>query len=249
MVLAPLAMGSVLAGAMTAIRRKSISDPEPLRAVMPDYTVGCKRIVPSNRWYPALAKPNVELVTGALREVRGSTVIASDGAEREVDTIILGTGYHVTDIPFACHVRGVGGALLQDAWEGSPRAYLGTSIPGFPNFFMLLGPNTGLGHSSMVYMIESQVDHVLGALAAMERAGATTIEVRADFHQKYNRELDARMRRTVWELGGCSSFYIDQTGRNATLSPDWTWRFRRLARRSPGDAYRLTRPARELVSA
>lgn len=179
MVLAPLAMGSVLAGAMTAIRRKSISDPEPLRAVMPDYTVGCKRIVPSNRWYPALAKPNVELVTGALREVRGSTVIASDGAEREVDTIILGTGYHVTDIPFASHVRGVGGALLQDAWEGSPRAYLGTSIPGFPNFFMLLGPNIGLGHSSMVYMIESQVDHVLGALAAMERDGATTIEARA----------------------------------------------------------------------
>ncbi|MDQ6744908.1 MAG: hypothetical protein M3Z27_02645 [Actinomycetota bacterium] len=114
---------------------------------------------------------------------------------------------------------------------------------------MLLGPNTGLGHSSMVYMIESQVDHLIGAIGAMERAGATTIEVRSDFHERYNRDVDARMRRTVWELGGCSSFYIDQTGRNATIWPDWTWRFRRLARQSPSEAYRLTSPLRELVSA
>jgi cation diffusion facilitator CzcD-associated flavoprotein CzcO len=228
---------------------KSITDPELLANVTPDYTVGCKRIVPSNQWYPALTRPNVELIPGALAEVRGRTVIAEDGAEREVDAIILGTGYHVTDIPFADCVRGRGGTLLQDAWDGSPRAYLGASVPGFPNFFMLLGPNTGLGHSSMVYMIESQVDHVLGALDAMARAGASEIEVRSEAHARHNQEIDDRMRGTVWDIGGCSSFYIDRTGRNATLWPDWTWRFRQRCREAPLDAYRLSSRARELVPA
>jgi hypothetical protein len=101
----------------------------------------------------------------------------------------------------------------------------------------------------MLYMIESQVDHVLGAIAAMDGAGATVIEVRDEIHQKYNRDVDARMQGTVWETGGCSSFYIDRTGRNATLWPDWTWRFRQLSRRSPARAYRLTSPVRELVQA
>ncbi len=229
--------------------RKSISDPELLEKVTPHYTIGCKRIVPSNQWYPALARPNVELITSGLSEVRAGSVVAANGVEREVDTIILGTGYHVTDIPFASHVRGRDGAVLQDVWQGSPRAYLGTSIPGFPNFFMLLGPNTGLGHSSMVYMIESQVDHVVGAIAAMDGADAAVIEVRPEIHERYNRAVDGRMPGTVWEIGGCSSFYIDRTGRNATIWPDWTWRFRRLARRSPGDAYHLTSPVRELVQA
>ncbi len=229
--------------------RKGISDPELLRKVTPEYTVGCKRIIPSNHWYPTLAKKNVELVSGGLAEVRGKTVIAGDGTSREVDVIVLGTGYHVTDIPFANFVRGRDGVVLQDAWEGSPRAYLGTSIPGFPNFFMLLGPNTGLGHSSMVYMIESQVDHLIGAIDAMEQAGSPVIEVRPEVHAEYNRELDARMHDTVWETGGCSSFYIDRTGRNATIWPDWTWRFRRRARRAPAEAYLLRSPARELVNA
>ncbi len=228
---------------------KAISDPELQRKLTPDYTIGCKRLLPSNHWYPALAKPNVKLLTSGLAEVRGRTVVASDGTEVEVDAIILGTGYHVTDIPFADHVRGREGAVLQDVWAGSPRAYLGTSIPDFPNFFMLLGPNTGLGHSSMVYMIESQVAHVLAAIEAMGDAGASTIEVRREAYEGYNQAVERRMQGTVWETGGCSSYYIDRTGRNATIWPDFTWRFRHRARRSPGQAYRLTSPTRELVSA
>nr|MDQ2898047.1 NAD(P)/FAD-dependent oxidoreductase [Actinomycetota bacterium] len=228
---------------------RAISDPALRRKLTPDYAVGCKRILPSNYWYPTLAKPNVELIAGGLAEVRGRTVVAADGTEREVDVIILGTGYHVTDIPIADHVIGADGRRLQEAWAGTPRAYLGTSIPGFPNFFMLLGPNTGLGHSSMVYMIESQVDHVFAAVQARERAASAAIEVKPDVHARYNREIDTRMRTTVWELGGCQSYYVDATGRNATIWPDWTWRFRRLARRDPGDAYHLTTPAREAVPA
>ncbi len=228
---------------------RAIADPELRRKLTPDYDVGCKRIVPSNHWYPTLAKPNVELIAAGLAEVRGRTVVGADGTEREVDVIILGTGYHVTDIPFADHVVGADGRRLQEAWAGTPRAYLGTSIPGFPNFFMLLGPNTGLGHSSMVYMIESQVDHVFAAIQARERTTSAVIEIKPDVHARYNREIDERMRTTVWELGGCQSFYIDATGRNATIWPDWTWRFRRLAQRDPGDAYQLTTPAREPVAA
>ena len=205
--------------------------------VTPDYTLGCKRIVPSNRWYRALAAPNVELVTAGLQEVRGRQVIDTTGTAREVDAIIFGTGFHVTDMPAARQVRGRGGVLLAEVWQGSPRAYLGTSVPGFPNYFMLLGPNTGLGHSSMVYMIESQIEHVSQAIASLRDTGATTIEVRPEAHRAFNLEVDARMRGTVWDIGGCSSFYLDATGRNATLWPDWTWRFRRKARRFDRDAY------------
>jgi hypothetical protein len=134
--------------------------------------------------------------------------------------------------------------LLCDAWEGTPRAYVGTSVPGFPNLFLLLGPNTGLGHSSMVYMIETQIEHVIRAIEAMQRAGARTIEVRRGAYDEFNRELDARMRGTVWE-SGCASFYQDVTGRSGVLWPDWTWRFRRLATRFDEDAYELRtrRPA------
>ncbi|MEP6954016.1 MAG: NAD(P)/FAD-dependent oxidoreductase, partial [Solirubrobacteraceae bacterium] len=149
-------------------REKQIADPQLRRDVTPGYTLGCKRLLPSNEWYRALARPNVELVTSGLQEVREHSVVDAHGVEREVDAIIFGTGFRVTDIPFAAHIRGRGGAGLSDAWQGSPRAYLGTSIPGFPNFFMLLGPNTGLGHSSMVYMIESQVEHVRAAIRARD---------------------------------------------------------------------------------
>ncbi|MDQ6803989.1 MAG: NAD(P)/FAD-dependent oxidoreductase [Actinomycetota bacterium] len=225
--------------------RRHISDPDLLERVTPDYTLGCKRILPSNRWYPALGERNVELVTDGIEEIRERCIVDARGVEREVDAIIFGTGFHVTDIPGAQQVRGRDGKLISEVWRGSPRAYLGTAVPGFPNLFLLLGPNTGLGHSSMVYMIESQVEHVLRAILAMERSGATTIEVRPQAHAEFNRVLDERMRGTVWDTGGCTSFYLDETGRNATLWPDWTWRFRRLAARFDSGAYtlRTRRPA------
>ena len=127
-----------------------IDDPELLEKVTPDYTIGCKRILPSNRWYPTLAEPNVELVTDAITEVRPRSVVTTDGSQREVDTIIFGTGFHVADMPMGEWVHGRDGKRLVDAWEGSPRAHLGCTVAGFPNLFLLLGPNTGLGHSSMV---------------------------------------------------------------------------------------------------
>ncbi len=219
--------------------QKQVSDPALRGKVTPDYALGCKRMVPSNRWYPALGQPNVELVTAGIREIRERSIVDADGVEREIDAIILGTGFHVTDTPYAQQLRGREGRLMSDVWQGSPRAYLGTSVPGFPNHFLLLGPNTGLGHSSMPYMIESQVEHVLRALQAMDARGAATIEVRAEATAAFNAKVDEKMRGTVWDTGGCTSFYLDATGRNATLWPDWTWRFRRLAADFDESAYAL----------
>lgn len=234
----PRLMGAVEKLARSHMR-KQVADPGLLGQVTPDYTIGCKRLLPSNRWYPALQAPNVELVTSAISEIRANSILDADGVERQVDAIILGTGFHVTDTPYAGQMRGRDGKLMSDVWHGSPRAYLGTSVPGFPNLFVLLGPNTGLGHSSMVYMIESQVEHVLKAIQAMDGSGAATIEVRPEAHAEFNRNVDSRMRGTVWDSGGCSSFYIDPTGRNATLWPDWTWRFRQLASQFDAGAYAL----------
>jgi cation diffusion facilitator CzcD-associated flavoprotein CzcO len=218
--------------------RKHIDDPELLEKVTPDYTIGCKRILPSNRWYRALAQPNVELVTEGIAEVRPRSVVTGDGVERAADTIVFSTGFHVADVPVGERIRGADGRTLAETWGGSPRAYLGTAVAGFPNLFMLLGPNTGLGHSSMVYMIESQIAYVMGALRAMADHGAERLEVRAEAQAAYNERIDRQMRGTVWS-SGCASWYLDESGRNATLWPDWTWRFRRRTARFDPAAYRI----------
>jgi cation diffusion facilitator CzcD-associated flavoprotein CzcO len=223
--------------------RKQISDPELLRKVTPDYTIGCKRILPSNRWYRALGKPNVELVTDGISEVREHSIVTADGVEREVDTIIFSTGFHVADMPVGKQVRGRDGRTLDEMWEGSPRAHRGSTVPGFPNMFMLLGPNTGLGHSSMVYMIESQIAYVLDALRTMDRSGASAVEVRPEAVEAYNAAIEEQLDGTVWNTG-CASWYLDDTGRNATLWPDWTWRFRQRTARFDAGSYELV-PARE----
>lgn len=230
---------------MEAVSRRHmarvIHDPELLRQVTPDYSLGCKRILPSNRWYPALARPDVELVPHALREVRARSVVDGTAVEREVDTIVLATGYHVTDMPFAANVRGRTGASLAETWQGSPRAYLGLTVPDFPNLFVMLGPNTGQGHTSMIYMAESQIEHVTRLLRSMDDAGAATVEVTDPAFGAYNREVDERMRGTVWNTGGCRSYYVDENGRNSAQWPDWTWRFRRRAARLDPAAYRFER--------
>jgi len=223
--------------------RKQISDPELIEKVTPDYQMGCKRILPSNKWYPTLDQPNVELVTAGVKEVRPHSIVSDDGVEREVDAIVFGTGFHVTDMPAARHVRGRDGELLSEAWERGARAYLGTAASGFPNLFLLLGPNTGLGHSSMVYMIESQIQYVLDALRVMRERDVEAVEVRESAVERYNDALERNMKGTIWSTG-CSSWYLDDTGRNATQWPDWTWRFRqRTARFDPAEYVLETRRA------
>jgi cation diffusion facilitator CzcD-associated flavoprotein CzcO len=215
----------------------AISDPALREKLTPRYTMGCKRVLLSSDYYPALAQPNVEVVTEGIREIRERSIVGGDGVERAVDAIILGTGFRVTDPPLAAHVRGRDGRTLREAWAGSPRALWGCTVAGFPNFFMLLGPNTGLGHSSVVYMSEGQIEHVLGALRHMRRHGLQALEPRPEAQAAFVAGVDARMRGTVWTAGGCSSWYLDRTGRNSTLWPDFSWRFRCRAARFRPEQY------------
>ena len=222
--------------------REQVPDPGLRAKLTPSYAMGCKRILPTNEWYPTLTRPNVELVTDGIREVRPRSIVTDDGTEREIDTIIFGTGFHVTDIPIAHRIRGRDGRSLAAAWDGSPEAYKGTSVAGYPNLFFLVGPNTGLGHSSIVFMIEAQIAYVMEALRMMRRRGARTLEVRAAAQAAYNAEVQRMTRGTVWVNGGCASWYIDRNGRNSTLWPTFTWPFRKRLRRFDEAAYALGAP-------
>lgn len=219
--------------------RRQVADPGLRAALTPDYTLGCKRVLLSDDYYPSLTQPNVTVVAHGIREVTPRGVVAADGTAHEVDTIIFGTGFHVTDFPAARRIRGRQGLLLADAWRGGMQAYVGTTVAGFPNLFLMTGPNTGLGHSSMVYMIESQAAYVLDALARMEAAGVAALEVRADVQERFNEELATRLADTVWNGGGCRSWYFDEHGRNTTLWPGFTFEFRRRTRRLDPAAYVL----------
>ena len=206
-----------------------VSDPALRAKLTPTYAAGCKRILISNRYYPALQRPNVEVVTDGIKEVREHSIVSTDGVEREVDTIIFGTGFRVTDSPFAERIRGREG-LLSEVFESSPMAHRGTTVAGFPNAFILLGPNTGLGHNSVVVMIEAQVRYILECLAFMKRATASVVEPRQEVQLRYNERIQEDLKDTVWNAGGCASWYLDATGKNTTIWPTYTWKFIREMR-------------------
>ncbi len=219
--------------------REQVPDPELREKLTPRYRFGCKRTLISNDYYPALQQANVELVTDSLASVTPNTIVTADGAEREVDTIILATGFHVSDMPVAAWVRGRGGVTMEQAWQGSPQAYLGTTVAGFPNMFLLVGPNTGLGHNSIVFMIESQLNYVMDCIEHLDRSGERVFEVREDVQERYNRELQSKLEGSVWTSGGCVSWYLDAHGRNSTMWPGFTWPFRRRTRRFDPADYEL----------
>lgn len=220
--------------------KKQVADPELRKRVTPSYALGCKRILPSNRWYPALQRPNVELVTDAIAEIRPHSIVTADGREREVDTIVLGTGFKVTTHPAFDLIHGRDGRSLGDHWrEDGMTAYKGTTIAGYPNLFVMTGPNTGLGHSSMVFMMESQFAYVLDAIRTLDRRGATAVEPLPEAQAAFNADLQARLGRTVWNTGGCASWYLDASGCNRTLWPGFTWQFRLATRKFDASAYRV----------
>jgi cation diffusion facilitator CzcD-associated flavoprotein CzcO len=207
---------------------KAITDPELRAKVTPTYRAGCKRILVSNKWYPAIAADNVELVTDRIAEVTPTGIVTSDGTERPIDVLIIATGFHVTDPPIAQHVTGRDGRTLADVWsEKGMRAYKGTTVHGFPNLFQLVGPNTALGHSSMIFIIESQVRYVVEAARHLRRTGMATVEPRLEAQDAWSDAVQERMKPTVWTTGGCASWYLDQFGHNTTLWPGQTFTFRK----------------------
>jgi cation diffusion facilitator CzcD-associated flavoprotein CzcO len=220
---------------------RGITDPQLRTAVTPNWQIGCKRILISNTWYPTLARDNVELVTDGIAEIGENSIVTTDGTVREVDAIVNATGFHVTDSPTYERIIGVGGRSLADVWrDKGQQAYKGAAVHGFPNMLFVIGPNTGLGHSSMVYMAESHINYLDSALAEMGRYGLATFEVREDRQREYNEQLQDRMKTTIWTTGGCASWYLDAHGNNTTLWPSFTFRFRSMTRTFDRHAYKTT---------
>ncbi|HKY91576.1 MAG TPA: NAD(P)/FAD-dependent oxidoreductase, partial [Nevskiaceae bacterium] len=219
--------------------RRQVPDPALRAKLTPDYTIGCKRILISDDYYPALSKANVEVVTDGIREIRAHSIVTADGTERPVDAIIWGTGFHATDPLPRGAIFGRNGVDILDAWKDGAEAYKGTTVAGFPNLFLITGPNTGLGHSSMVFMIESQVRYILGALKLMQEKDLATVEVDADAQARWNTGLKGKLDGAVWSIGGCRSWYVDAKGRNVTLWPGATWAFRLATRTFDAEHYAL----------
>jgi len=217
-----------------------IADPELRAKLTPDYKPGCKRLLLSNDYYPALQQDNVDVVTEKIIEVAADGVVTADGVLHEADVIIFGTGFRVTDNPMGERVHGVDGRSLADHWASTGmQAYLGTTVPDFPNLFLLCGPNTGIGHTSLVVMAEAQLTYVVDALRTMEETGASSVRLRPPVLDRWTDEVQAKAARTVWNSGGCASWYLDSEGRNTTLWPDYTWRFVRRTRRFDPMSYEL----------
>jgi len=220
----------ILARAEVIWRRhmeRSITDPELRRKLTPGYRLGCKRILLSNEFYPAVAASNAAVVTEPIAGFTADAIVTADGTRHQVDTVILATGFRVSDNPMPAKVTGRGGATMATMLG---QTYLGTVLPGFPGYFQLIGANTGLGHSSMVYMIESQLAFIVDAIAKTEAAGGPVPDVRPDVAAAYNARLQRKLPATIWG-SGCASWYLDPAGRNLTLWPGFTFDYRRRTRR------------------
>ncbi|WP_407286826.1 flavin-containing monooxygenase [Streptomyces sp. BP-8] len=223
--------------------KKAIKDPALRSALTPDYRIGCKRILLSNTYYPALARPNVDLVASGLKEVRGSTLVGADGSEVEADAIVFGTGFHVTDMPIAHRVTGAKGTTLAEEWKDGMAALRGASAAGFPNFLTIIGPNTGLGNSSMILMIEAQLNYMVDFLRQLDiLGGKIALSARQSAVDEWTRHIQRRMERTVWNTGGCDSWYLDANGRNTTAWPGTTAEFKKVTRQVDLAEYEVLRP-------
>ena len=218
--------------------RHAVKDAELRRKVTPTYTIGCKRILMSNEYYPALQRENCAVVTDSIVAVEPTGVRTADGVLHEVDCIIMATGFQAAEAAAPFPITGLGGVDINDAWADGAEAYKGTMVAGFPNLFMIVGPNTGLGHSSMIFMIEAQVEYALAALRELFASGAGYIDVRREVQDAYNEQLQERLGRAVWATD-CNSWYKTASGRNTTLWPGFTWDFRRRLLDFRPDEHRL----------
>lgn len=216
--------------------RGAIADPALRDKLTPRYEMGCKRVLPSNEFYPALARPNVELVAEGLASVNGGTLVGAGGTERAVDAVVFCTGFQIVDQPAPFEVVGRGGADLRARWEREARAYYGTTVPGFPNLFVITGPNTGLGHNSMVYMMEAQFAYILDALRVMRDERLRWVDVREDALAAFVDEMERRAATTTWR-SGCKSWYLNRDGKSVGLWPGYTFEFARRTRRFDVERY------------
>lgn len=207
---------------------RQVADPELRRQLTPDFAIGCKRIILSNTYYPALQRPNVRLHTQAqsVARINESGIVTKDGQQIDVDLIVWSTGYDATDGVISYPVVGRGGKTLSEFWQEYPRAYLGTTMPGFPNLFLVNGPNTAIGHTSAIFVIEAQMQYIMQSLESLRRRGSRSIEVKADAEARYTTTIHAEMQQTVWNTGGCQSWYQNKSGRVTALFPGFSFTYR-----------------------
>jgi cation diffusion facilitator CzcD-associated flavoprotein CzcO len=215
-----------------------IDDPELRAKVTPEDEIGCKRMMLTDDWYRTLTEPNVELVVDGIDAVTPHGVRTADGAERPADVLVLGTGFKSQGFVAPMEIAGRGGRTLTEAWAGVPKAYLGATVPGFPNMFLLYGPNTNGGAGSVIHTLECGMAHALAAIKKLEQTGAGTIELRPDAAAAFDRELRAALADTVWQTG-CTSWYVDEAGNNPNNWP-WLWStYRRRTAEVDPQAYEL----------
>ena len=224
----PKPLMHALMGLARAYLWATVRDPGLRDRLTPRYLLGCKRILFSNDWFRALTRSNVAVHATGVDGVRGSTVVGADGSEAEVDAIVLGTGFKILDMPVAERVRDAGGRTLAEHWDGSPEAYLGTMVAGFPNAFIVLGPSLGTGHSSAFTIAETQVRLIVQAIEAVRAEGWSSIAVRPEAQQEYVEQVQAALTGTAYNLSSCHSYYVDANGRN---SFSWPWSTGELVRR------------------
>lgn len=210
-----------------------MKDPVLRKKLTPDFTIGCKRIILSSTLYPALCRDNVSLHDkhDGIASINENGILTQGGEQVDVDLIIWSTGYDATDGVISYPVTGRGGKTVAETWAEFPRAYLGTAIPGFPNLFVVTGPNTGIGHTSALFVIESQMTYILDSIRQLDKTNSKTVEVRADAESDYTRMIHREMEKTVWKTGGCNSWYQSKSGHVIAMFPGFSFTYRQMASR------------------
>lgn len=218
--------------------RAQLKDPALVAKMTPDYTMGCKRVLVANNYYPTFNRRNVELVTDRITAITKRGVKTEDDRERPVDAIVLGTGF-VTDPRIFLRgfsFQGLGGREILDVWKNGAEAYLGMTVIDFPNLFLMIGPNTGLGHNSLITMMEAQAHYILECLRELEQRGAKYMVIKRSEMSRFNEALARRLDDTAWS-SGCNSWYTQDDGKNIAIWPGFTFRYRAATRRVATDHY------------
>ncbi|OGB21006.1 MAG: 4-hydroxyacetophenone monooxygenase [Burkholderiales bacterium RIFCSPLOWO2_02_FULL_57_36] len=225
------AIARVVAAAAKRFIRKQVQDPALAAKLTPDYTIGCKRILISDEYYQTFNRSNVELVTDGIQEIREDCIVTQDGRKRAADVIVLGTGFAADPRDYLrdCPITGLDGRTLMETWKLGAQAHLGMTVPGFPNFFQTVGPNTGLGHSSVIFMIESQVRYILDCVLRLKRHKLKYLDLKPQALADFSQRIQRRLQHTVW-TSGCKSWYQQADGRNFAIWPGTTFGYRALTR-------------------